>query len=70
MFGAAASVNELLNIGDVILGKFTIQHDFDITAFDHSKGYITGVGYGVESDERLIEESKMQLKKFKIKILM
>ena len=71
--GAAASVNELLNIGDVVLGKFTIQHDFDITAFDHSKGYITGVGYGVESDERLIEESKnvidkIQNKDFDVKV--
>lgn len=42
--GVAGSVNSMLNIGDVIIADHVVQHDFDITAFDHSKGYITGVG--------------------------
>ena len=56
--GAAAAVNDLLNIGDVVIGKYIVQHDFDITAFGHSKGYITGVGNGVECNNNIIESIK------------
>ena len=62
--GAAASVNELLNIGDVVLGKFTIQHDFDITAFDHAKGYIPNVGVYLDSDEYLLRIANEVSKEF------
>ncbi len=54
--GAAASVNDLLNIGDIVIGKYVVQHDFDITAFGHSKGYITGMGNGVECDNDIIKK--------------
>lgn len=54
--GVAGAVNGLLNIGDVIIAKHVVQHDFDITAFDHSKGYITGVGDRVKCDEQLVSE--------------
>ncbi len=53
--GAAASINPLLNIGDILIGKYVVQHDFDITAFGHSKGYITGVGNSVECDSISLE---------------
>ena len=36
--GAAGAINYLLNIGDVVIAKHVVQHDFDITAFGHSKG--------------------------------
>lgn len=39
--GASGSINGLLNIGDVLIGKQVVQHDFDITAFGHSRGFIT-----------------------------
>lgn len=54
--GAAASINPMLNIGDILIGKYVVQHDFDITAFGHSKGYITGVGNSVECDRDLLEK--------------
>lgn len=54
--GAAGAVNNMLNIGDVLIGKHVVQHDFDITAFGHSKGYITGVGDRVECDRELIKK--------------
>ena len=54
--GVAGAINGLLNIGDVIIAKHVVQHDFDITAFDHSKGYITGVGDRVKYDEQLVSE--------------
>ena len=35
--GVAGAVDVLLNIGDVVIAKYVVQHDFDITAFGHSK---------------------------------
>ena len=54
--GAAGALNPLLNIGDIVIGEKLIQHDFDITAFDHDKGYITGVGDYLYSDSSLIKK--------------
>ncbi len=56
--GVAGAINSNLKIGDVIIAKKVIQHDFDITAFGHNKGYITDVGEGIESDENLLEKVK------------
>ena len=56
--GVAGAINSNLKIGDVIIAKKVIQHDFDITAFGHNKGYITDVGEGIESDENLLEKAK------------
>lgn len=54
--GAGGSINGMLDIGDVLIAKQVIQHDFDITAFGHSKGYITGVGDKIICDRDLINE--------------
>ena len=56
--GAAGALNPLLNIGDIVIGEKLIQHDFDITAFDHDKGYITGVGDYIYSDSTLVKKLK------------
>lgn len=56
--GAAGAINDDLDIGDILIGKYVVQHDFDITAFGHSKGYITGVGNNIECDNFLIEKFK------------
>ena len=71
--GSAGSSNDELQIGDIVIGKKLIQHDFDITAFGHPKGYISNVGKFVESDKSLIEKmedtiSQIQDNDFKIKI--
>ena len=70
--GAAGALNPFLNIGDIVIGEKLIQHDFDITAFDHDKGYITGVGDYIYSDSELIEKfenaaNNLQEKDYKIK---
>ena len=54
--GSAGAVNSFLKIGDVVIGKHVVQHDFDITAFGHIKGYITGVGENIQCDEKLIKK--------------
>ena len=70
--GSAASANDELDIGDIVIGKKLVQHDFDITAFGHPKGFISNVGQYVESDSILIEKMEqtivdVQDKEFKIK---
>ena len=53
--GVAGGVNNILNIGDIVIGEKLVQHDFDITAFDHEKGYIPKVGVYINSDEYLVK---------------
>ena len=53
--GAAGALNDNLKIGDIIIGKYLVQHDFDITAFGHNKGYISNVGDKIYSDSNLLE---------------
>lgn len=71
--GSAGSANNELEIGDIVIGKRLVQHDFDITAFGHPKGYINNIGQYVESDTQLISKmektiSKLSQNEFKIKI--
>lgn len=54
--GAGGSINGMLNIGDVLIAKEVVQHDFDITAFGHSKGYITGIGDKIICDRDLVNK--------------
>ena len=63
--GSAGSSNDDLQIGDIVIGKKLIQHDFDITAFGHQKGYISNVGQFVESDRTLIEKMEYTIAKIK-----
>lgn len=60
--GSAGAVNEDLEIGDIVIGEHVVQHDFDITAFGHSKGYITGVGNFVECEGKLIYKFQKAIK--------
>ena len=65
--GSAGSCNDELEIGDIVIGKRLVQHDFDITAFGHEKGFISNVGQFVESDEKLIGKMEEIMKKIKDK---
>ena len=60
--GAGGSINGMLNIGDILIGRQVVQHDFDITAFGHSKGYITGVGNSIMCDRNLVDELEQIIK--------
>lgn len=71
--GSAGSANDELDIGDIVIGRKLVQHDFDATAFGRPKGYISNIGLYVESDNKLIEKMKQTIsnfhdKEFKIKI--
>ena len=52
--GVAGGVSEVLSVGDIVLGEKLVQHDFDITAFDHEKGYIPKVGTYIDADTYLL----------------
>lgn len=54
--GSAGALNPKLNIGDIVIANKLVQHDFDITAFNHPKGYVSSVGNYVECDNKLVEE--------------
>lgn len=66
--GVAGAVNILLNIGDIVFAKHVVQHDFDITAFGHSKGYITGIGDKVICDRELVNKFENMLKNMEERI--
>ena len=56
--GTAGSLNENIEIGDVVIGQKLVQHDFDITAGGHEKGYISHTGKYFYSDKNLVEKTR------------
>lgn len=42
--GVAGGVDSSLKVGDIVVGEKLVQHDFDITAFSHEKGYVPNIG--------------------------
>ena len=52
--GVGGSINPELKIGDVVISRQVFQHDFDITAFEHKKGYVPEVGDYIECDKNLV----------------
>ena len=49
--GVAGGVAPGLSVGDLVIGADAVQHDFDITAFGHAKGYM-GLGPGPADDSQ------------------
>ncbi|MCL2199184.1 MAG: 5'-methylthioadenosine/adenosylhomocysteine nucleosidase [Defluviitaleaceae bacterium] len=41
--GVAGSISNALRIGDIVIGQFVVQHDYDLTPIGHEKGYIEEV---------------------------
>lgn len=65
--GVAGGISDNLIVGDVILGEKLVQHDFDITAFNHEKGYIPNTGVYINSNDYLLNLSEEVLSKNNIK---
>ena len=66
--GAAGALDPMLNVGDIVIGEELVQHDFDITAFGHAKGYITDIGDRIYSDKKLVENFKKLIKNVEDKV--
>lgn len=60
--GTAGGVYEKLNVTDIVIAENLVQYDFDITAFGHEKGYITGVGKYINSNKELVEKCNEVIK--------
>ena len=56
--GVAGSVSNDVKICDIVIGNRLVQHDFDLTPFNHEKGHIPNVGKYVECDEYLLRIAK------------
>lgn len=56
--GVAGGIAKNLKVGDVIISTSLVQHDFDITAFDHPKGYIPNIGNTIPIDNKLLNTTK------------
>ena len=56
--GTAGATSTELNTTDVVIADKLIQHDFDITAFDHEKGFIPNCGVYLNSDDYLLNITK------------
>lgn len=57
--GVAGGVSTDLKVGDIVVGEKLVQHDFDITAFNHEKGYVPNIGSKyINCSEYLINLSK------------
>ena len=63
--GSAGALHDDLDLYDFILGKDVVQHDFDITAFGHEKGYITDIGTRFHSSEILMDQYKKRIQGLK-----
>ena len=61
--GVAGGISEKLAVGDIVIGEKLVQHDFDITAFNHEKGYVPKVGNFVETDTYLLTIADAVIKK-------
>lgn len=57
--GVAGSLNNDINIGDIVLSSDTLQHDMDATGFGYDIGVIPQMQKSVfEADKRLIDIAK------------
>lgn len=56
--GTAGGLNDDIEIGDIVIAEKLVQHDYDITAGGHEKGYVSNTGKYFECDKKLIERSK------------
>lgn len=54
--GVAGGLHPDINIGDIIISSDTVEHDMDVTAFGHKKGYIPRMDMQFfEADKWLVE---------------
>lgn len=46
--GVAGGISDELDIGDIVIGTYLVQHDFDVTVLGYARGYMCT---GVEKDK-------------------
>ena len=53
--GTAGSVDNKLDIGDVVVANKLVQYDFDVTPFGRKLGEIENIGEFIEVDKKLLD---------------
>lgn len=53
--GTSGSVDNSLEIGDVVVATELVQHDFDVTPFGRKLGEIENIGESIKVDEKLLK---------------
>ncbi|MBQ8892744.1 MAG: 5'-methylthioadenosine/adenosylhomocysteine nucleosidase [Bacilli bacterium] len=66
--GVAGGISHELNVLDIVIADSLVQHDFDITEFNHPKGYIPNVGISIKCDEYLIKIATEVASKLNLKV--
>lgn len=56
--GVSGSVDNSLDIGDIVIGEKLVQHDFDVTGFGRKLGEIEGIGIYIETNSKLLDVFK------------
>ena len=54
--GVAGGLDSKINVLDIVIGERLVQYDFDITEFNHNRGYIPKIGDYIDSDSELINK--------------
>ncbi len=52
--GVSGSVDNRLDIGDIVVGEKLVQHDFDVTGFGRKLGEIEGIGIYIKTNPKLL----------------
>lgn len=61
--GVAGSLNAEINIGDIVISKDAVQHDYDVSAIGFAKGEIPYTGlYAFPADEALVSAARQAVK--------
>ena len=63
--GVAGGISNNLAVGDIVIGEKLVQHDFDLTAFNHEKGFIPSVGKYIDADTYLLSIASQTLNNIK-----
>lgn len=72
--GSAGAISSELKPGDLVIGKSLVQCDFDISVFQHKKGYIPEIGDEIVNNTQLLQKcgklvQQIQLEsKYRLKI--
>lgn len=53
--GVSGSVDNSLDIGDIVVANKLVQHDFDVTGFGRKLGEIEDIGIYIETNPKLLE---------------
>lgn len=66
--GVSGGIDNSLNVLDIVVADTLVQHDFDITSFNHPKGYIPNIGVSIKSDDYLVNISKNVASKLNLNV--